>query len=165
MSAFQCLKTWFANLFANVFEERHQGCVGRNGLPFAQYALRVDNLAGEHGAAVHRELQDVNRLLAAIHFHVRASGHKICAALRLLGCFVIEQTPKRAVVAGLFDGAIVNVDGARIVGDDFLPFGMCGMRGQQHQHTDRRCDQEFHGTFLSLDLGIHAPYYKVVHRS
>jgi len=112
------------NLFADVFEQRHQRRVGRNGLPFAHDALRVNDFAGQHGAAVHRELQDVNHLFAAIHFHVRACGHKVSTALRLLGGFVIEQTPERSNIARLLDVGVVNVNRARIVSEHFLPFSM-----------------------------------------
>ena len=159
------------NLFTNVLEQRHQRGVGRDGLPLAHHTLRVDDFAGQHGATVHRELQDVNHLLAAIHFHVRACGYKISAALRFLGRFVIEQTPERADIARLLDVGIVNVNRTRIVGQYFLPLSMRSMRcKEQHQAA---CQQRsrFQSTsktvrarwiFVGMGFGFHAPYYKVV---
>ena len=159
------------NLFADVFEQRHQRRVGRNGLPFAHDALRVNDFAGQHGATVHGKLQDVNHLFAAIHFHVRACGHKVSTALRLLGGFVIEQTPERPNIARLFDVGVIDVNRARIVSEHFLPLSMrCMGRKEQHQtgkHSSGRLQSVKQSvlsgwTLMRRDYGIHAPYYKVV---
>jgi len=159
------------NLFADVFEQRHQRRVGRNGLPFAHDALRVNDFTGQHGATVHGKLQDVNHLFAAIHFHVRACGHKVSPALRLLGGFVIEQTPERSNIARLLDVGVVNVNRARIVSEHFLPFSMRGMRRKEHNQTACKHRSRFQSAsktvsmrwiFVGMGFGIHAPYYKVV---
>jgi len=159
------------NLFTNVFEQRYQRRVGRNGLPFAHDALRVNDFAGQHGAAVHGKLQDVNHLFAAIHFHVRACGHKVSTTLRLLGGFVIEQTPERANIARLFDAGIVNVNRARIVGEHFLPLGMGCLGRKEHDQSACKRRSRFHSAsktvsmrwiFVGKGFGFHAPYYKVV---
>ena len=162
----------FAKLFtANKFEKIDQGCVRGNGLPFAHHALRVDNFARQHGAAVHGKLQNMNHFFAAIHFHVCASGHKISTPLRLLWRSVIEQAPKRSNGAVSFDGAIVDINNARIGGGDFLPFGMCGHwrhQGQQQsgkRYSPLKSDKEsaLSGQiFQSVFNGVHARYYKVV---
>ena len=158
-------------LFADLIEQGHQRCVGRDGLPLAHDALRVNDFAGQHGATVHRELQNMHHLFAAIHFHVRACGHKISAALCFLGRFVIEQTPERPDVARFFNGARVDVNRARIVGDYFLPFGMCGIGCEKQNRTGHHGGNGFQSApksvserwvFQFLGLGIHAPYYKVV---
>ena len=158
-------------LFADLIEQGHQRCVGRDGLPLAHHALRIDNFAGQHGATVHRELQNMHHLLAAIHFHVRACRHKIGAALCFLGRFVIEQAPERPDVACFFNGARVDIDRARIVGDYFLPFGTRGIGGEQQNHTGHHGGSSFKSApksvskrwvFQFFGLGFHAPYYKVV---
>ena len=158
-------------LFADLIEQGHQRCVGRYGLPLAHDALRVNDFAGQHGATVHRELQNMHHLFAAIHFHVRACGHKISAALCFLGRFVIEQTPERPDVARFFNGACIDVNRARIVGDYFLPFGMRCIGGKKQNHTGHQGGNSFQNApksvsgrwvFQFLGLGIHAPYYKVV---
>ena len=161
-----------ASLFtANKFEKIDQGCVRGNGLPFAHHTLRVDNFTREHGAAVHGELQDVYHFFAAIHFHVRSRRHKVSASLRLLWRSVIEQAPERSNGAVSFDGAIVNINNARIGGGDFLPFGMCGHwrhQGQQQsgkRYSPLKSDKEsaLSGQiFQSVFNGVHARYYKVV---
>ena len=154
-------------LFADLIEQGHQRCVGRDGLPLAHDALRVNDFAGQHGATVHRELQNMHHLFAAIHFHVRACGHKISAALCFLGRFVIEQTPERPDVARFFNGARVDVNRARIVGDYFLPFGMCGIGCEKQNRTGHHGGNGFQSApksvserwvFQFLGLGIHAPY-------
>jgi len=164
--------TAMGSLFAaNVLEQIHQRGIGWNGLPFTHHALRVDDFAGEHGTTVHRELQDVHHLFAAVHFHVRARGHVISSALRLLGASVIEQAPERSNGTCTFDGAVVHVNDARVGGGNFLPFGMRCMRRQQQQ----RSDNKGHGMFQKVrkfavaslrcrgDLNeSHTPYYKVV---
>jgi hypothetical protein len=159
------------NLFADVFEQRHQRRVGGNGLPFAHDTLRVNDFTGQHGAAVHGELQDVNHLFAAIHFHVRACGHKVSTALRLLRGFVIEQTPERPNIARLFDVGVVNVNRARIVSEHFLPLSMRSMGRKEQQQTGKHSGCRLQSvrqsvlrelTFLRRGFGIHAPYYKVV---
>ena len=162
----------FASLFtAHKFEKTDQGCVGGNGLPFAHHALRVDNFTREHGAAVHGKLQNVHHFFAAIHFHVCASGHKISTALRLLWRSVIEQAPKRTNGAVSFDGAIVDINNARIGGGDSLPFGMCSHgRYQSHHHGGKSYsplksakESAFSGRiFQSVFNSVHARYYKVV---
>ena len=161
----------FAKLFtANKFEKIDQGCVRGNGLPFAHHALRVDNFARQHGAAVHGKLQDVHHFFAAIHFHVCASGHKISTPLRLLWRSVIEQTPKRSNGAVSFDGAVVNINNARIGGGDFLPFRM--RNHWRHQRQQHGCNsntplKNAKESALSGDVFqivcnvIHARYYKV----
>ena len=156
---------------ANKFVQCDQGRVGWNGLPLAHHALRVDNFTREHGATVHGKLQNVHHFFAAIHFHVCASGHKISTALRLLWRSVIEQAPKRTNGAVSFDGAIVDINNARIGGGDSLPFGMCSHgRYQSHQKGGKSysplksakesafSDRIFQSVFNS----IHARYYKVV---
>ena len=160
-AAMKLIHTLFA---ANKAEQIDQGCVGWNGLPFAHHALRVDNFASEHGATVHGELQNVDHLFATVHLHVRASGHVESTTLRLLGRFVIEQTPERANSTGTFDGAIVDVDDARIGGGDLLPLCVRRMRRQQGQG----CGSKRHTVFQSLKGGVndsHAPNYRSVHRS
>ena len=159
---------------ANVFEQIHQRGIGWNGLPFAHHALRVDDFAGEHGTTVHRELQNVHHLFAAVHFHVRARGHIISSALRFLGASVIEQTPERSNGACTFDGAVVHVNDARVGGGNFLPFGMRCMRRQHHQGSGRSGHGLFQKVRKSALAGLrcwgdlnesHTPYYKVVLRS
>ncbi len=159
------------SLFADLIEQGYQRCVGRDGLPLAHHALRVNDFAGQHGATVHRELQNVNHLLATIHFHVRACGHKISATLCFLGRFVIEQAPERPHIARFFDGARVDVNRARIVGDHFLPFRMSCIGGEKQNQTGYQGGKGFQSApksvrqrcaFQFLGLGIHAPYYKVV---
>ena len=149
------------NLFTNKIVQRHQGCVGRNGLPFAHDALRVNDFASQHGTAVHRELQNVNSLFAAVHFHVRACRNKVSTALCLLRRFVIEQTPERPNIAGSFDVGRINVNRARIVGEHFLPLSMRRLRCKEQKQTGHQCSGKFKAFHL-LSLGIHAPYYKVV---
>ncbi len=162
----------FARLFtANKFEKTDQGCVWGNGLPFAHHALRVDNFTRQHGTAVHGKLQNMDHFFAAIHFHMSASGHKVSTALRLLWRSVIEQAPKRTNGAVSFDGAIVNINNARICGGDSLPFGMCSHgRYQSHQDGGKSysplksakestfCGRMFQSVFKS----VHVSYYKVV---
>jgi len=149
------------NLFTNKFEQRHQGGVGRNGLPFAHHALRVNDFASQHRTAVHRELQDMNHFFAAVHFHVRACRHKVSTALSLLWRFVIEQTPERSNVAGSFDIGRVDVNRTCIVSEHFLPLSMRGLRCKQQKQTGYQSSGKFKAFHL-LSLGIHAPYYKVV---
>ena len=158
---------------ANVFEQIHQRGVGWNGLPFTHDALRVNDFAGEHGATVHRELQNVHHLFAAVHFHVRARRNIKSTALRFLGCSVIEQAPKRSNGARTFDGAIVHIDDARVGGGDFLPFGMCNMgrkKATQYGHNCSDCFQiavELASKFKMIQSFVysnHGPYYKVVER-
>jgi len=162
----------FAGLFtAHKFEKTDQRCVGGNGLPLPHHALRVDNFACEHGAAVHGKLQNVHHFFAAIHFHVCASGHKVSTALRLLWRSVIEQAPKRSNGAVSFDGAIVDINNARIGGGDFMPFGVCGHRRYQgHQHAGKSYsplksakESAFSGRIFQIVFNsVHARYYKVV---
>ena len=156
---------------ANKAEQIDQGCVGWNGLPFAHHALRIDNFASEHGATVHGELQNVDHLFATVHLHVRASGHVESTTLRLLGRFVIEQTPERANSTGTFDGAIIDVDDARIGGGDLLPLGMRCMRRQHHQRSGGNGHDLFKRVRKFAAAGLrcrgdlndsHTPYYKVV---
>ena len=161
-----------ARLFtANKFEKTDQGCVRGNGLPFAHHTLRVNNFTREHGAAVHGELQDVHHFFAAIHFHVRSRRHKVSASLRLLWRSVIEQAPKRSNGPVSFNGAVVNINNARIGGGDFLPFGMCGYwRHQGQQQSGKRYsplksikESASSGQiFQSVFNGVHVRYYKVV---
>ena len=161
----------FAQLFtAHKFEKSDQGCVRGNGLPFAHHALRVDNFARQHGAAVHGKLQDMHHFFAAIHFHVCASGHKISTPLRLLWRSVIEQTPKRSNGAVSFDGAVVNINNARIGGGDFLPFRMRNhWRHQRQQHgcnsntpLKNAKESALSGNVFQIVCNvIHARYYKV----
>lgn len=159
------------NLFTNVIEQRHQGRVGWNCLPFAHDPLGVNDFARQHGPAVHRKLQNVNHLLATIHLHVRACGYKVSTALRFLGRFVIQQTPERADIARLLDVGVINVDRARIVVEHFLPLRMGKLRGQEQCHTGHQGGRRFQSAsqiafrrwaFLCKGVGIHAPYYKVV---
>ena len=162
----------FAGLFtANKFKKIDQGCVGGNGLPFSHDALRVNNFTGQHGTTVHGKLQNVHHFFAAIHFHVCSSGHKVSTALRFLWRSVIEQAPKRSNGAVSFDGAIIDINNARIGGGDFLPFGVCShwhYQGQQHagkRYSPLKSAKEsaFSGRiFQSVFNGVHARYYKVV---
>ncbi|MEY3062980.1 MAG: hypothetical protein RI994_2232 [Pseudomonadota bacterium] len=111
-----------AGLFAaDKFKKRNQGGVGRNSLPLAHDALRVNNFTSEHGATVHGKLQNMyqlfaavhfhvsarHQLFAAVHFHVSARRHKESAALSLLRRSVIEQAPEGTNGAISFDGAFV----------------------------------------------------------
>ena len=112
---------------ANKFEECDQGRVGWNGLPLAHDALRVNNFTGQHGATVHGKLQNMHQLFAAVHFHVGACRHKEGAALSLLRRSVIEQTPERTNGAISFDGAVVDINNARIGSGNPLPFGTGSM--------------------------------------
>ena len=157
---------------ANKFKQGNQRCLGGNGLPFAHHALRINNFAGEHGATVHGKLQDMNHLFAAIHFHVRACGHKVSTPLSLLGGSVIEQAPKGSNGAVAFDGAVIDINYAGIGGGHFLPFCLRRMRRQKHQQTGHQGHAQFRSglqtfcvrwKFKSFGFGIHAPYYKVVH--
>ena len=168
-AAMNDLKRLFA---ANEFEQGNQRCVGWNGLPFAHDALRVDNFTRQHGATVHGELQNVNHFFAAIHFHVRACGHKESASLRLLRRSVIEQAPERSNGASSFNRAVIDINNAGIGGGNFLPFSLGGKRCQQHKQTGCHSHSEFRSgrqtlcgrrIFKKMGLGIHAPYYKVVH--
>ena len=157
-------------LTANKFEKIDQGCVGGNGLPFAHDALRVDNFTGEHGATVHGKLQNMHHFFAAIHFHVRSRRHKVSASLRLLWRSVIEQAPERSNGAVSFDGAIVDINNARIGGGYFLPFGMrsrwrnkcqqhgCNSNTPLYKAKASVFNQE---VFQSMCDVIHARYYKV----
>jgi hypothetical protein len=156
---------------ANVFEQIHQRGIGWNGLPFTHDALRVDDFAGEHGTTVHRELQNVHHLFAAVHFHVRARGHIKSTALRFLGASVIEQTPERSNGTCTFDGAVVHVNDARVGGGDFLPFCMRSMWRQHQQRSDNQGHGMFQKVCKSVLAGLHrvgdlndshTPYYKVV---
>lgn len=159
---------------ANEAEQIDQGCVGGNGLPFTHHTLRVDDFAGEHRATVHRELQNVHHLFAAVHFHVRARRNIKSTSLRFLGTPVVEQTPEGPDGACAFDGGIVDINDARVGGGDLLPFGMRSMRCQH----DQRSGCSGHGLFQKVrksavaglcsrgDLNeSHTPYYKVVLRS
>ena len=159
---------------ANEAEQIDQGCVGGNGLPFTHHTLRVDDFARQHRATVHRELQNVHHLFAAVHFHVRARRNIKSTALRFLGTPVVEQTPEGPDGACAFDGGIVDINDARVGGGDLLPFGMRSMRCQH----DQRGGCSGHGLFQKVrksavaglcsrgDLNeSHTPYYKVVLRS
>ena len=164
-----------ARLFAaNKFEKTDQGCVWGNGLPFAHDTLRVDNFTRQHGATVHGKLQDVHHFFAAIHFHVSSRRHKVSASLRLLWRSVIEQAPERSDGAVSFDGAIVDINNARIGGGHFLPFGVRGLKSQQRQQHDSQRNAPLKGVkepalsgwiFHSQCNVVHAPYYKVVRTS
>ena len=112
---------------ANKFEECDQGRVGWNGLPLAHDALRVNNFTGQHGATVHGKLQNMHQLFAAVHFHVGACRHKEGAALSLLRRSVIKQSPERTNGAISFDGAVVDINNARIGSGNPLPFGTGSM--------------------------------------
>ena len=156
---------------ANEAEQIDQGCVGGNGLPFTHHTLRVDDFARQHGATVHRELQNVHHLFAAVHFHVRARRNIKSTALRFLGTSVIEQTPEGSDRASTFDGGIVHVDDARVGGGDLLPFGMRSMRRQHHQRSGGNGHDLFQRVRKSAAAGLrcrgdlndsHTPYYKVV---
>ena len=161
-------------LTANKFEKIDQGCVGGNGLPFAHDALRVNNFAREHGAAVHGKLQNMHQLFAAVHFHVGARRHKVGAALSFLRRSVIEQAPERTNGASSFDGAVVDINNAGIGGGHLLPFGMCSVwqpKGQGRRNQYHNLLQGFYKSALAVLVfkgGLydsHAPYYKVEHRS
>ena len=159
---------------ANKFEKCDQGRVRGNGLPFTHDTLRIDNFTREHGAAVHGELQNVHHLFAAIHFHVRACGNVVSAALRLLWCSVIKQAPKRSDGAISFDGAVVDINNAGIGGGHLLPFGMRSdghPKSQNGSNKDQALLPSFYKSALA-GLGFkgvlydsHEPYYKVEHRS
>ena len=142
----------------------NQGRVWGNGLPFAHDTLRINNFTGEHGAGVHGKLQDVNHLFAAVNFHVGSRGRKIGAALRLLWRSVIEQAPEAAHIARLFNGGVVDIDGAGIERDHFLPFSMRSVRQAQDQETgQQRAKSVLQDWKFGCELMcIHAPYYKVV---
>ena len=161
-----------AGLFtADKFEKSDQGRVRGNGLPFAHDALRVDNFTREHGAAMHRKLQNMNHFFAAVHFHVRAGGYKESTALRLLRRSVIEQTPKRTNGPVALNGAVVDINNARIGGCDSLPFGMCSLGCQQEKQQcsnynaySKSAKESVSGSliFQCVSSGVHARYYKVV---
>ena len=161
----------FAQLFtAHKFEKTDQGCVRGNGLPFAHHTLRVDNFTREHGAAVHGKLQNVHHLFAAIHFHVRACGNVVSAALRLLWRSVIEQAPKRSNGALSFDCAVIDINNSGVGGSHFLPFRLRSQWDHQcHQHGCQSSvplksakEPVFGGQiFPSMCNVIHAHYYKV----
>ena len=161
-------------LFAtHKFVHIDQGCIGRDALPFAHDTLRIDDFASQHGACVHRELQNMNSFFAAIHFHVSASRYIKSTALRFLRRSVIEQAPERANRARSFDAGVINVDGARIGGRNPLPFGLCSKR-RQYDRNSNKCFGLFQKfcKFALADLRLqggicesHAPYYKVVHSS
>ena len=168
-AAMTALKRLFA---ANEFVERHQGRIGGNGLPLAHHTLRVDNFTREHGAAVHGKLQDVNHFFAAIHFHVGASRYKKCTSLRFLGRSVIEQAPKRPNGAVAFDGAVIDINNARIGCGYFFPLSLGRKRCQQNKQTSHKCQANIQNSapsiwesriFQKMGFGIHAPYYKVAH--
>ena len=168
-AAMTALKRLFA---ANEFVERHQGRIGGNGLPLAHHTLRVDNFTREHGAAVHGKLQDVNHFFAAIHFHVGASRYKKCTSLRFLGRSVIEQAPKRPNGAVAFDGAVIDINNARIGCGYFFPLSLGRKRCQQNKQTGRKRQANIQNSapsvwesriFQKMGFGIHAPYYKVAH--
>ena len=165
----------FARLFtANKFEKIDQGCVRGNGLPFAHHTLRIDNFTRQHGAAVHGKLQDVHHFFAAIHFHVCSRRYKVSASLRLLWRSVIEQAPERSNGAVSFDGAIVDINNARIGGGYFLPFGARSLRCQQRQQHYNKYNAYSKSAkesvsdsliFKCVSSGVHARYYKVVQTS
>jgi len=168
-SAMNDLRRLFA---ANEFVQGNQRRVGWNGLPFAHHTLRVDDFASEHGATVHRKLQDVNHFFATIHFHVRACRHKESPSLRFLRRSVIEQTPERSNGAIAFDGAVIDINSARIGGGYFFPFGLSRKwRAKNKQTGDKRQANTQNSTqslwggriFNKMVFGIHAPYYKVAH--
>ena len=159
---------------ANEAEQIDQGCVWGNGLPFTHHTLRVDDFAGEHRATVHRELQNVHHLFAAVHFHVRARRNIKSTSLRFLGTPVVEQTPEGPDGASALDGGIVHVNDARVGGGNFLPFGMRCMRRQHHQRSGCSGHGLFQKVRKSAVAGLcsrgdlnesHTPYYKVVLRS
>ena len=158
---------------ANKFEKCDQGRVRGNGLPFAHDTLRIDNFTREHGAAVHGELQNVHHLFAAIHFHVRACGNVVSAALRLLWRSVIKQAPKRSDGAISFDGAVVDINNAGIGGGHFLPFSVGRIGHKKHPQSGRngygsmQIAQKLASNswvFQILGNGIHTLYYKVLQR-
>ena len=161
----------FGSLFAaNKFKQTDQGCVGGNGLPFAHHPLRVYNFTRQHGAAVHRELQNVHHLFSAIHFHVRAGGHKKSTALRLLWRSVIEQAPERSDGTVSFDGAVIDINNSGVCGGHFLPLRLRSQWG--HQCNQHGCNSSvplksaketvIGGQFFpSMCNVIHAHYYKV----
>ena len=164
-----------AGLFAaDKFKKRNQWGVGRNSLPLAHDALRVNNFTSEHGATVHGKLQNMHQLFAAVHFHVSARRHKESAALSLLRRSVIEQAPERTNGAISFDGAVVDINNAGIGGGHPLPFGMRSVwqpKSQGRRNQYHNLLQGFYKSALAV-LGFkgglydsHAPYYKVVHRS
>ena len=150
---------------ADELENIYQWRIWRNGLPFAHHALRVDNLASQHGATVHRKLQNVNNLFSAIHFHVRACRHIKSATLGFLWRFVIKHTPKRPHTALLFHGGIVNVNDARIGACYLLPFGLGRCRPQQHQKDQGWKKAHQLGTNGRNDVKLHDRYYKVAQPS
>ena len=159
------------NLFTNKIEQGHQGRVGRYGDPLAHDTLRVNDFTGQHGATVHRELQDMNHRFAAVHFHVRACRHKVSTALSFLGSLVIEQAPKRPNIARLFDVGRVNVNRARIVSEHFLPLSVGHIGCEEQSQTAHQSSHEFQSrsktsggcwVFHFLSLVFHGPYYKVV---
>ena len=161
-------------LAANKAIQADQRCVGWNALPLAHHALRVNNFASQHGATVHRELQHVHHLFAAVHFHVRAGGHIKRASLGSLRRFVIKQTPERSNRASSLDGGVVHVNDARVGGDDFLPFSFRCVRSPHRQRNGHQGQSLFPKLCAAcmagwLDVGdlhdIHQPYYKVVLRS
>lgn len=165
------IQTLFAT---HKFVHIDQGCIGRDALPFAHDTLRVDDFASQHGACVHRKLQNMNGFFAAIHFHVSARRNIKSTALRFLGASVVEQTPEGPDGACAFDGGIVHVNDARVGGGDLLPFGMRSMRRQHHQRSGCSGHGLFQKVRKSAVAGLcsrgdlnesHTPYYKVVLRS
>jgi len=163
------IQTLFAT---HKFVHIDQGCIGRNALPFAHDTLRIDDFASQHGASVHRELQNMNGFFAAIHFHVSACRNIKSTALRFLRRSVIEQAPKRANRARSFDAGVINVDGARIGGRNPLPFSLCGAGSQEASQCEGYRSTQLTGIFQALTklakvqkrkvCNVHKPYYKVV---
>ncbi len=159
-------------LATHKFVHTDQGCIGRDALPFAHDPLRVNDFASQHGACVHRKLQNMNGFFAAIHFHVSARRNIKSTALRFLRRSVIEQAPERANSARSFDAGIVNVDGARIGGGDLLPFSLCGAGSQEASQRESYRSTQLTGIFQALTklakvpkrkvCNVHKPYYKVV---
>ena len=161
-------------LAANKAIQADQRCVGWNALPLAHHALRVNNFASQHGATVHRELQNMHHLFATVHFHVRSCRNIKCATLRFLWRFVIQQTPKRPNGSRAFDGTIVDINDTRIGGGNFLPIGV-RMNGQAQGPYRTGNDHTWLGKYLNKTLASlhfgreldnsHARYYKVAFSS
>ena len=130
-------KRFFELTGTDQFVKFFQGCVGRNRLPIAHDALRVNDFAGQHGGTVHRERQDVHRFLAAINFHVRAGGLVGHTSGSFLGQFVIQNAPKASDVARFFNRIHIQVVSAGVVRVHLGPVGVCtptGQQGQKYQH-------------------------------
>ena len=118
------LKTLLKLARANHLVKFFQWRVWRNGLPISHDALRVNDLAFQHGRCVHRERQNVHSFLAAINFHVRACGLVVHTSGSFLRHPVIQKTPKTSDVARFFNPIHIQVVSAGVNGVNLGPIGL-----------------------------------------